>query len=640
MAADGTGELATVMRALGALDLPTDALDAAEQLGLIRVTDFAVAFRHPLVRAAVLARSTLSQRQRAHRSLASAFAGDEHADRRVWHEAMAAVAGDEEVAAAITAAAERAQLRGAHASAATAFERAAALTVDPVKLAERLAAAARAAWTAGDADRTRGLLGRALPLADGGQRARLLYIRGLLECRHGSLREGIAIFLQGADASDDPAWTLELLHEAAEQAADTGQRDKVEELAARATELPASTVRARFCKTVLTGFAAIYGGRYDRARTVFAEALEAARELAADPRAQIWASNAAAVGFDLGAGLPFATRAVEVSRTEGRLGLLPHALEEQALQLYWSSQFDDAYAAAQEGYRLAMDLGRKWGWHMTTIAAVEAIWGREAEAREHGSAVLAIAQRNGETFLSSIVRSTLGILELTAGRPQQAAEILVGLTMDEGPQTHPVVALSAVPDAVEAIVRAGQPIDVLARPLSRYRGWTEQAPTNAKRVLLARCEALLGLRSPDEVFAEAAGLAGDLPLFQRARGELLYGEWLRRERRRIDARPHLRSAVEGFRALRASPWEARAEEELRASGETARKREPSSLDQLTPREHQIARLAADGLSNPEIAAQLFLSARTVEHHLSKVFTKLGVASRTELVRRRVAADPS
>jgi DNA-binding NarL/FixJ family response regulator len=98
--------------------------------------------------------------------------------------------------------------------------------------------------------------------------------------------------------------------------------------------------------------------------------------------------------------------------------------------------------------------------------------------------------------------------------------------------------------------------------------------------------------------------------------------------------------VEGFRALRASPWEARAEEELRASGETARKREPSSLDQLTPREHQIARLAADGLSNPEIAAQLFLSARTVEHHLSKVFTKLGVASRTELVRRRVAADPS
>jgi DNA-binding CsgD family transcriptional regulator len=152
---------------------------------------------------------------------------------------------------------------------------------------------------------------------------------------------------------------------------------------------------------------------------------------------------------------------------------------------------------------------------------------------------------------------------------------------------------------------------------------------------MARCEFLLGLRQADEAFAEAAELAADLPLFQRARGELLYGEWLRRERRRIDARPYLRSAAGAFRALRAGPWEKRAEEELRASGETARKRDPSSLDQLTPREHQIAQLVAEGLTSPEIAAQLFLSARTVEHHLSKVFAKLGVASRIELVRRGI-----
>ena len=161
----------------------------------------------------------------------------------------------------------------------------------------------------------------------------------------------------------------------------------------------------------------------------------------------------------------------------------------------------------------------------------------------------------------------------------------------------------------------------------------ERAPTDARLALLARCEALLGERPPDEAFAVAVELGGALPPLQRARTELLYGEWLRRERRRQDARRHLRVAAELLRGLRATPWEERAEAELRATGETTRKRDPSTLDQLTPQEVQIAGLVAEGLTNREIAEQLFISPRTVDYHLRKVFSKLGIASRTELVLR-------
>jgi DNA-binding CsgD family transcriptional regulator len=157
-------------------------------------------------------------------------------------------------------------------------------------------------------------------------------------------------------------------------------------------------------------------------------------------------------------------------------------------------------------------------------------------------------------------------------------------------------------------------------------------PTQPRSALLARCEALTGARGADEAFGEAIAAAAALPPLQRARTELLYGEWLRRERRRTDARGHLRTALEMFRTMGAAPWAERAEAELRATGETARKRDVSAVEQLTPQELQIAGLVAGGLTNKEIAAQLFLSPRTVDYHLRKVFTKLGIASRSELIR--------
>ncbi|MGH3994747.1 MAG: helix-turn-helix transcriptional regulator, partial [Pseudonocardiaceae bacterium] len=160
----------------------------------------------------------------------------------------------------------------------------------------------------------------------------------------------------------------------------------------------------------------------------------------------------------------------------------------------------------------------------------------------------------------------------------------------------------------------------------------EQCPTPARLALLARCQGLAAESAAEPHFVRSIELADALSPFDRARTELLYGEWLRRERRRMDARPHLRAALELFQQLAVSPWEERARAELRASGETARRRDPSTRDQLTPQELQIAHLVAEGMTNREIGAQLFLSPRTIDYHLRKVFTKLEIASRAELVR--------
>jgi DNA-binding CsgD family transcriptional regulator len=631
-ATDSTGDASAVLRAAATLHLPADALDPAQQAALTQITGSAIRFRHPLVRSALYQAATLSQRQRVHAALAGALSGEENTDRRIWHQAMATLTGDEEVAAALEASARRAQLRGGHASAAAAFLRAADLTMDEPRRAARLASAAQAAWDAGQPAQAQELAEHALPLADQSLRAPLLHLRGVIQSRCGNMRKAVTTLIEGAEASTDPSLTLEMLHEAAEAAADTGDLATVGELGTRAVELPAQTKRDQFSRLLMIGFAALFADGYERARAIFDDALDRAAELEDDPRAQIWAANAASGGSDLGAGLPFATRAVELARRQGLLSLLPAALEQQALELAWNSNFDQAYAAAQEGYLLSRDLGHGWGWHLATMAYVEAIWGREADTREHAAQVLALGQKSGETVLLTLARAALGLLELTAGRPADAATLLLEITVADRPDTHPIIAVTSVPDAVEAVVRAGRPPEVADAPLARFRAWADYAPTDARRSLLARCEALLGRRSPEQAFTSAIELAPALPPFQRARTELLYGEWLRRERRRTDARIHLRAALELFRRLGTVPWEERAEAELRATGETARKRDPATVSQLTPQELQIASLVAEGLTNRDIAAHLFLSPRTIDYHLRKVFTKLGIASRTELVR--------
>jgi len=629
-AADNTGEVPAVLRAAAELKLPADALDPAQRAGLIQVTGATITFRHPLVRSAVYQGATLGERQRVHAALAVALSGAENTDRRVWHQAMATLTGDEEVAAALEASARRARLRAGHASAATAFLRAAELSTDDARRVRRIAAAAQAAWDAGQPGRARDITERALPLADDRTRAHLLHLAGIIEARTGSLPEACAMLLAAADACTDPSLTLDMLAEAAEGASFSGDMAAVTEIGQRSARLSAADELDAFKLTSLRGFARLYAGDHHDARVLLADALDRAAALT-DPRALLWAADAASIRDGLGAGLPYASRAVDLTRRTGLLSLLPLALRRQAAELLSLSQFDLAYAAAQEGYRLSLDLGYGSGGHLATMAAVEGTWGREQDARRHAAEAFAAARQPGSWFPAIIIEWTLGLIDLAAGRPAEAAGRLLAITGPEYPGRNPVIALEAMPDAVEAGLRAGLD-DQAAVRLETFRALVAAAPAQPRLALLARCDALTGARDPDEAFGEAITRAPGLPPLQRARTELLYGEWLRRQRRRIDSRAHLRAALELFRTLGAAPWAGRAEAELRATGETARKRDPAAVEQLTPQELQIARLVTEGLANKEIAAQLYLSPRTVDYHLRKVFTKLGITSRTQLVR--------
>ncbi len=632
-AAEGAGELNTVLRAAGELGLPPDALDPAELAGLISADAPRLTFRHPLARAAAYEAAASSQRRTAHGALAAVLTGEEHADRRVWHQAMASAGPDEEVAAALESSARTAQHRAGHAAAATLFEHAADSTVERSRFLPRLSAAARAAWEAGQPDRAVELVSRALGAPDAdAARSQLLRLRGVIEVARGNPRLALPTLVEAARLSEDPSVKLEILNEAAEAAGGSGDIGTLEDLVAEAQALPAPTPIDQFNQEELLAFGALMSGRYDEAHARLDTAVRLADEMAPDPRVLIRLTEIASAALGRGAGLQFAQRAVDEIRARGLISMLPVGLAELALELLWVSDFDGAFAAAREGYALSLDLGHGWGtgWHLAVMAQVDALHGRESDARERAANVLAAAETNGQTFLCTFARTTLGLLELTVGRPGHAADELFDLTTSPRPETHPVTALNAIPDAIEAIIRAGRPSEQAEIPLERFREWVRQAPTESRRALLARCEALL--QPSDETFERAIKQADALPAFERARGELLYGEWLRRIRRRTDARPHLRTALKLFAALRTEPWAARTEAELRATGETARRRDPSTLDELTPQELQTARLAAEGLTNRDIAAQLFVSPRTVEYHLHKVFTKLGISSRTELIR--------
>ena len=226
------------------------------------------------------------------------------------------------------------------------------------------------------------------------------------------------------------------------------------------------------------------------------------------------------------------------------------------------------------------------------------------------------------------------MLELTLGRPSEATDRLLLVTAGEGSESNPLITLWSIPDLIEAAARSGR-LDETTDRFQRYRDLVEQSPSPARLSLLARCRALMGEGTDPEQFETAVASATPLSPFEQARTELLYGEWLWRQRQRREARRHLGRAADLFHQVGAPPWEERAEAELRATGETARRRDPSTLDRLTPQELQIAGLVAAGMTNRQIAAQLYLSPRTIDYHLRKVFSKLGVASRTELVRMGV-----
>jgi DNA-binding CsgD family transcriptional regulator len=641
-AADDSAEIGTVLAAAERLGLSHDALDAAERARLIDLQGQRLRFRHPLVRSAVYRAATSGERREAHDTLASVLVGERNADRHAWHRAAAAVAPDEEAAAELERTAEHARARGGHAAAARALERAAELGA--VRRGDRLLAAARAAVLAGRMHHASSLLTRAEPeLEDLRSRAEAARIRAEIELaagRPGGSHDDIVAAAQAVQPVDRYA-ALRLLGLASEGAALSGRPDRwleASRLGAAIEPEPGNDLQAVSTR-LLTGYSRLLAGDVEGAAPLFGQALVMAEELE-DPRQVLWAAGGGISVGDRARALRALDRAIVLIRERAAVGLLLHALGLRANLALWDGRLPEAAADADEAVRLARDIGAE---NARTLPLASLAWltglrGDEAECRRLADEVLELAIERGLALPAASATWALAQVDLALGRWDEALVRLLALEEVRPGLGHPMLTVLTTCDRVEAAVRCDRP-EVAERSLERFAAWAAAVSPGWAAVVLEDCRALV---APAEVaerhFKAALRSIADARPLDRARVHLHYGEHLRRERRRIDARVELRTALEGFEGLGASPWAERARRELRATGETARKRDTSPLAELTPQELQVARLVSEGATNKAVAAQLFVSPKTVEYHLRKVFAKLGIASRSELFRLELGAD--
>jgi DNA-binding CsgD family transcriptional regulator len=634
-AADDTGDLGTVLQAARELGVDDVALDPAEEADLLRVGAGGLEFRHPLVRSAVYQGAPFNERRTAHLALARALVREQDADRRAWHRAAAVTAPNDEVADELERTSERARRRSGYAAAAAALERAAELTSNEQEQAGRLVAAAHSAFSSGNAERASVLLKQASRFAsDRRLLADIDHLRGSFARALGTVADSCAILRAGARliADDDPAKAIEMLLDAAMAAEYAGDVPQLIEIGRQAQSFSGVEGYSEFARVLVAGMGCMLEAETERGSELLRRAIELGAD---DPERLLYAALAAEYLGDLTTEQALAARAVSFARTHGRVGSLPVALEVLATAEAWSGQYAAAAADATEGLRILRDTGQAASGpdFLAFLARLAAVQGREDECRAHAEEALARATALGLGLPAAEASHALALLDLGQGRPAEAFERLRALATAAPGAGHPRLAQLAVADLVEAAVLAGR-ADAAEFALSSFEHWIEHSNAPPMQALLARCRGQLNAGEAAAAhFAEALRLhAGHDRPFERARTELLYGEALRRARRRLEARAHLRAALETFERLGAVPWEERARRELRASGETARKRDPSTVDELTPQELQIASFVGKGATNREIAAQLFLSPRTIDYHLRKIFRKLDISSRAELIK--------
>jgi DNA-binding CsgD family transcriptional regulator/tetratricopeptide (TPR) repeat protein len=631
-AADDTGDTGTVLRAASTLDIDAAALDTAEKAGLLTTDRGLVRFRHPLVRSAVYRDAPFGERRAAHEALAAALSDDANADRAAWHRAVVATPPDDAVAEVLAATADRARHRGGYAAAERALERAAELGSDPVRRTDRLLAAAAAAALAGRPGRSEALLDRATPgIAEPTRQAEAARIRSQIEIAVGRPGEAHAVVADAARAvlPIDRRAGLELLAMTRTLASISGDFDAQVEASRIAAEIDPDPGDAEelFVVRLMTGFAKVIEGDAAAGAPLLEEALAVAESF--DDPLQL--DRAAAGAFILGdwvRALRFRDLAVRIARDRGALGLLPHILGFRAAVTLWDRRLADAATDASEGLRLAEDIGAENARAMplAVLAWIAGLRGDEPECRRRAEGVLRLSLDRGLALPAGLATWALAQLDLALGRWDEAIARLIAL------EDQPYLRVISAWDRVEAAIHTSN-AEVAGRAVDLFAEWARGAAPPWATPVLADCRALTAPAEQADAHFEAAmeAIDGARPL-DRARIHLHYGEHLRRERRRIDARVHLREAFDGFDRLGVEPWAERARRELRATGETARKRDVSPLAELTPQELQVARLVGEGATNKAVAAQLFVSPKTVEYHLRKVFAKLGIASRTELIR--------
>ena len=634
-AADDSANLVHILAAGAALGARADALEDLERSGLVTVDEGDLRLRHPLVRSAVYSAASGAERRAAHRALAAVLTSDADADRRAWHLSSSVVGADPAVVAELVVAAERAERRGGHEAASRAWARAAALTTDAQLRPRYLYAAAMAAWVTARPDRARELADRvALESSDPVLVADARRLRGRIEWNTASVRAANRMLLIAAAdvAPYDGVRAREIATEALSLVPWGGDSGTPIDPALLVPAPPTdASPRERTYDLMLRGYERIAVGDYQAAAVHLRRAFDVHREVPEDyellPNLSVTAMH---IGeFDRAS--IFMNRLLSHARDEGALMMALYASTRLTMTELMSGSWSDAAshgAAAVElgeatGHRVLADMPR------AVLLLLASLRGDEAAFDELAPDLEEALGRGSAGVLDVILR------DMTHWAQGARSGVPAATSFHRMAQmSNDVVRRMAVVDRIESAVRADQPdaarlwvddierfADVTGQP------WAGAVAAHGRALLAGQGEAPTHFERALELH-DAPGNAGRP--FNRARTELAYGEHLRRARRRVDARSHLRRAMDLFGDLRARPWAERAAQELRASGETVRRRDDDTGQVLTPQERQVAQLVQRGLSNKDVAAQLFVSPRTVDFHLRNVFTKKGVTSRGEL----------
>ena len=635
-AAEPVGDPPLLWRAAQQLGIPETAANALESEGVLML-DAAVVFRHPLVRSAVYGAAEPSERREAHRALADATDPQIDPDRRAWHRAQAAPVPDEEVATELERSAARAQARGGFAAAAAFLERAVTLTPTPVRRAHRALAAAQTKFQAGALDDALSLLAMAETgaLSDL-ERARVALLRAqtAFVATRGSNAPPLLLEAARRLATLDPTLARETYLDALSAAMFAGRfagpGGSALVVAQAASAAPPSRA-PRGSDLLLDALATLFSETYEAAVPILrrAQAAFSTDESAIEQLRWIWLATIASVQLwdDVG-WETLSERHVRLARETGALSDLPLALTQRVYMHLLAGELTAAESLVDEIETATDAIG-------STLApygkvGLAALRGREVEAVDLIGRTRTEVTRRGEGIGVSVVDWAEAVLYNGLARYEDARS--AALRVVDHPDLNP--STWVMPEVIEAAVRAGTP-ELAAETHRRLAEMTTVSGTDWALGLAARSEALfMEDQRAEALYLDAIDRLGRSRMaVDLARAHLLYGEWLRRQRRRIDARKQLRTAHDLFSDFGMEAFGERARVELEATGEHARRRRVDSRGQLTPQEAQISRLVTQGNTNREIAAQLFISPSTVEYHLRKAFRKLGVKSRTQLARR-------
>jgi DNA-binding CsgD family transcriptional regulator len=635
-AAEPIGDATLVWRAAYGLGIEDSSLAPAEDAQLLAVGS-RVRFRHPLVRSAVYRAAAASERRAVHRALADVTDPETDPDRRAWHRAHASVGLNEDVAVELERSADRARARGGVAAAAAFLARAAELTADPATRGARALAAAQAKFDAAGSDAALELLATAeLAPLDELDRARLERLRA--EIAFARTRGGNApsLLLEAARRLEplDAAMARETHLEAMAAAMFAGRFAEslgVREAGEAAKAAPAAPAPPRPIDLLLDGLATRFTEGYAAGLPLLRTAVDAFRDVDESAVSDVrWLWLACRLAQDLWDDelwYELASHGLRVARATGALGMLPIAATYRASLHVHAGSFGAAASLIEEADAITQATNTA---PLKYAALMLAAWrGREQDAVELIEAGRLEATARGEGMGLGVIEWATALLHNGRGRYAEA------FTAAKRGCEHDDVGLFAwsLAELVEAGVRSGA-LDEASAAFDRLSSRTQATGTDWALGIEATARALLSNpRDAEPLYREAVErLARTRGMVHVARARLLYGEWLRREGRRVDARDELRAAHELFSSMGADGFAERAGHELLATGETVRRRTDETRSLLTPQEAQIARLARDGLSNPEIGAQLLISPRTVQYHLRKVFQKLEITSRNQLMR--------